>query len=146
MIQTAGHHCTIPQHPNLVPQAVAEAWTVTIGGGQIGPVELFSPLQKNAWSQGCPTAPLLPWSGEGLFQRRQNSVIQLVCSLRIWAVQIPQSQRAPLPRLSSPSGENDTTLQIIRQPCASIRLKGVERNAHLLHCWSSQQSLALLPE
>ena len=26
-------------------------------------------------------------SGEGLFQRRQNSVIQLVCSLRIWAVQ-----------------------------------------------------------
>ena len=50
-IQAAGHHGAVAQHPELIPQAVAEALSPALPGGQLRPIKTLAVFQKDALRQ-----------------------------------------------------------------------------------------------
>lgn len=75
MVQAAGDHRAVPQHADVVPQALAEAGLSLVVGVQVGPLEPLPPLQIDPGGQGGALPALLPGPGEGLLQAAEDDVV-----------------------------------------------------------------------
>ena len=88
VIQAAGHHRSVAQHADLIPQSIAEAALAPVRGIQIRPVEVLPRLQPDIFFELPALAAAAPGLGEG---RLQQPRFQSLSSQRIPR---PEARRA----------------------------------------------------
>ena len=139
MIQTAGHHRAVAQDSDLIPQAIAEHPTISLGGGQIRPVKAVAVLQIDPIPDPDALPLLLPLSGKGIVHSRKDLFIAFIP-----AAPVPKpvhGQHLPLSRLA----EGEAALQILgKGGFEIIGLKGMEGNIDLVQPGTFQKQLPLL--
>ena len=133
MVKAAGHHRAVAQHPELIPQAIAECLSSYLLCRKIGPLKPLAEFQKDALRQPKAFPHRLPFRRKRPVQRRQDRLVQIVLPC-CRTVQIPQPQSRYPSRCRSFSCKCNTLLQISRKPLLPVVcLQTVQRNADLSH-------------
>ena len=91
MVQAAGHHRAITQHPKLVPQPIAKGISLPLPGGKIRPFKALAKFQIGSLCYFIALPYRGPLSGESPVQLLQHEGIQVVLP-RERAIQIPKAQ------------------------------------------------------
>ena len=143
MIQAAGHHGAVAQHPELIPQAVAEALSPALPGGQLRPVKTLAVFQKDALRQPEALPHRLPFPRKRPVQLHGHGLVEGVAAGGV-TIQVPKAQDGDLSGGGRLPCKGGAVRKVIRKGPAVIGLQTMQGDADLADGGGGKEGLAAL--